>query len=252
MNKEEKFNKFTEMVSQEIYSEPDSQLHAKLIEDIFPKLCERADGPKKTDKIIDIGCGPGLVMDKLVEIGYPKENLVGLTKGKSDIKRASDKGYRVLDEDMTFTSFKDDEFDFAIVRHCLEHSPYPYLTLLEFNRILKPGGRIYIEMPQPGGDRKLEHMVNHYSIMNLVQWGSLLLRSGFDYTSGVYDLNVTVKDKPYKEPYDWYMAIKLIDRKDFSPADSSYMTQLKDNLIKGHKELGNSNVKAEELPIDKK
>ena len=48
------------------------------------------------------------------------------------------------------------------------------------------------------------------------------------------------------------MAIKLIERKDFSPADSSYMTQLKDNLIKGHKELGNDNVKAEELPIDKK
>ena len=104
----------------------------------------------------------------------------------------------------------------------------------------------------PGGDRKLEHMVNHYSIMNTVQWGSLLLRSGFDYTTGVYDLNVTVKDKPYKEPYDWYMAVKLIERNDFSPANGTYMAQLKDNLIKGHKELGNSDVKAEELPIDKK
>ncbi len=48
------------------------------------------------------------------------------------------------------------------------------------------------------------------------------------------------------------MAVKLIERNDFSPANGTYMAQLKDNLIKGHKELGNSDVKAEELPIDKK
>jgi len=252
MNNEEKFKKFTEMVSQEIYSEPDSELHTKLINEIFPALVKRPDGPKKTDKIIDIGCGPGLVMDKLVELGHPKENLVGLTKGKSDTERAKAKGYRVVDEDMTFTSFEDNEFDFAVVRHCLEHSPFPYLTLMEFNRILKKGARVYIEMPQPGGDRRLEHMVNHYSIMNTVQWGSLLLRTGFDYTTGVYDLNVNVKDKGYKEPYDWYMAIKLIERQDFSPADSKYMTSLKDNLIQGRKDIGDTDVKAEEIPIDKK
>ena len=252
MNNEEKFKKFTEMVSQEIYSEPDSELHTKLINEIFPALAKRPDGPKKTDKIIDIGCGPGLVMDKLVELGYPKENIVGLTKGKSDTERAKAKGYRIVNEDMTFTSFEDNEFDFAIVRHCLEHSPMPYLTLLEFNRILKKGARVYIEMPQPGGDRKLEHMVNHYSVMNVVQWGSLLLRAGFDYTTGVYDLTVNIKDKGYKEPYDWYMAIKLIERQDFSPADSQYMLDLQNNLIQGRKDIGDIDVKAEEIPIDKK
>ncbi len=252
MNKEEKFKKFAEMVSREIYSEPDSELHTKLINEIFPALVQRPDGPKKTDKIIDIGCGPGLVMDKLVELGHPKENLVGITKGKSDTERARAKGYNIIDEDMTFTSFKDNEFDFAVVRHCLEHSPFPYLTLLEFNRILKKGGRVYIEMPQPGGDRRLEHMVNHYSVMNTVQWGSLLLRAGFDYTTGEYDLNVNVKDKGYKEPYDWYMAIKLIERQDFTPADGKYMASLKDNLVQGRKDIGDTDVKAEEIPIDKK
>jgi SAM-dependent methyltransferase len=252
MEKEEKLKKFTEMVSQEIYSEPDSELHNKLINEIIPALTKRPDGPNKTDRIVDIGCGPGLVMEKLVELGYPKENIIGLTKGKTDITRAKEKGFTVLDEDMTFTSFKDDEFDFAIVRHCLEHSPFPYLTLLEFNRILKKGARVYIEMPQPGGDRKLEHMVNHYSIMNIIQWGSLLLRAGFDYTTGVYDLDVSIKEKNYKEPYDWYMGVKLIDRKDFSPANSIYMANLKDNLVKARMDLGHTNVNTKEIPIDKK
>jgi SAM-dependent methyltransferase len=192
-------------------------------------------------------------MDKLVELGYPKENIVGITKGKSDLERVRAKGYTVHDEDMTFTSFKDDEFDFAIVRHCLEHSPFPYMTLLEFNRIIKVGGRMYIEMPQPNGDRKLEHMVNHYSIMNNVQWGSLLLRSGFDYTTGLYDLNVSIKEKNYKEPYDWYMAVNLIDRRDFKPAGNIYMTELHKNLVEVKKKLGFPSVSAsDKTPVDKK
>ena len=88
--------------------------------------------------------------------------------------------------------------------------------------------------------------------MNIVQWGSLLLRAGFDYTTGVYDLTVNIKDKGYKEPYDWYMAIKLIERQDFSPADSQYMLDLQNNLIQGRKDIGDIDVKAEEIPIDKK
>ena len=252
MNKEEKFKKFTEMVAQEIYSEPDSDLHQKLINEIIPALTTRPDGPLRSDRIIDIGCGPGLVMDKLVELGYAKENIIGLTKGQTDITRAKEKGFTIFDEDMSFTSFKDNEFDFAIVRHCLEHSPYPYLTLLEFNRVLKKGARVYIEMPQPGGDRTLEHMVNHYSIMNTTQWGSLLLRAGFDYTTGVYNLNVNIKEKNYKEPYDWYVATKLIERSDFLPANSEYMSGLQDKLIQGRKDLGHTDVIAKEIPLDKK
>ena len=73
-----------------------------------------------------------------------KENSVGLTKVRNDIQEQLTKANFIVDEDMTFTSFKDNEFDFAIVRHCLEYSPIPYLTLLEYNRIQNHG--MYIEM----------------------------------------------------------------------------------------------------------
>jgi hypothetical protein len=48
------------------------------------------------------------------------------------------------------------------------------------------------------------------------------------------------------------MAIKLIERQDFSPADSKYMADLQKNLIQGRKDIGDIDVKAEEIPIDKK
>ena len=97
------------------------------------------------------------MIDKLVENGVDKNNIVAVTANEEDYNVVKDKGYEVYQYDMTFTEFEDDTFDYVIMRHCLEHSVWPYLTLLEMNRILKMHGRMYIEMPAPDTDRKLEH-----------------------------------------------------------------------------------------------
>ena len=73
-------------------------------------------------------------------------------------------------------TYPDESFDFLFVRHCLEHSPFPYLTLGEYKRVLKTGGKIYIEMPAPDNHRPLEYIPNHYSIMGAKQWAALILR----------------------------------------------------------------------------
>jgi len=65
-------------------------------------------------------------------------------------------------------------------RHSLEHSPFPFISLLEYNRVLKQKGYLYIEVPAPDGARKHESNRNHYSIMGRSMWLSLLQRSGFD------------------------------------------------------------------------
>jgi hypothetical protein len=66
------------------------------------------------------------------------------------------------------------------VRHALEHSPFPYLTLLEFNRVLARNGVAYIEMPGNDTPRELENWPNHYSGMGTKMWIALMMRSGFD------------------------------------------------------------------------
>ena len=222
------FNKFREMINKEVYSEPDTDMHTKLINSIVPDLIKRPDGPKPGQKIVDIGCGSGLVFDKLVENGFDKKDLIGLTMADDDRATVEKKGYECHPYDMSFTEFENETFDYGIVRHCLEHSAWPYMTLMEFNRIMKKGGRMYIEMPAPGGDRKLEHFQNHYSVMGQNMWGSLMIRAGFEYSSNTYDLKISTKDgsAQYKEPYHWYVITKIVDRSEYKPATGKYMEEL--------------------------
>ena len=222
------FKKFREMINKEVYSEPDTAMHTTLINSIIPDLVKRPDGPKPGQKIVDIGCGSGLVFDKLVENGLDKKDLIGVTTSDVDREIVEKKGYECHPYDMSFTEFENETFDYAIVRHCLEHSAWPYMTLMEFNRIMKTGGRMYIEMPAPGGDRKLEHFENHYSVMGQNMWGSLMIRTGFEYTTATYDLNLNSKDgkTTFKEPYHWYIIEKIVDRSDYRPATTEYMKEL--------------------------
>jgi len=224
---------FREMTSKEVYSEMESPLHNQLISQIIPGVMRRPDAPKPGEKLVDIGCGAGVVLDKLVELGLNKEDLVGTTMGEDDRKATEAKGYKCYDYDMTFTGFESNSFDYAIVRHCLEHSLWPYMTLMEFNRIMKTGGRMYIEMPAPDGDRRLEHWANHYAVMGRTMWGSLMIRSGFYYQSGVYDFSLNNSEnpeKPIKEPYHWYVLTKVVDRQDYKPATSEYMAELQEKI----------------------
>lgn len=43
--------------------------------------------------------------------------------------------------------FEDDCFDAAVCISILEHIPYPQKAISELSRVLKPGGRIWIQMP---------------------------------------------------------------------------------------------------------
>ena len=87
-------------------------------------------------------------------------------------------------------------------------------------------------MPAPGGDRKLEHWQNHYSVMGQNMWGSLMVRSGFHWKSSLMDLTLTdeATGGKYKEPYHWYLITKIVDRKDYKPADQSFLTWMANEL----------------------
>ena len=76
--------------------------------------------------------------------------------------------------------YYDESVDFIFLRHALEHSPYPIFSLMEYNRVLKQGAKIYIEVPAPDCDRRHEFNLNHYSIMGANQLGALLTRCGFN------------------------------------------------------------------------
>ena len=150
-NKANKILKFLDKVSKEVYSEPDTAMHMGMIDKIVPDLEKNQLGDNKDQSILDVGCGQGYALTKFKEAGFT--NLQGITMSDEDVKATQDKGFTCQKMDQSFMTFENESFDFLFVRHCLEHSPFPYFTLGEFRRVLKTGGKIYIEMPAPDNFR---------------------------------------------------------------------------------------------------
>tara|TARA_B100000989_G_C19493300_1_gene450830 strand:+ start:69 stop:791 length:723 start_codon:yes stop_codon:yes gene_type:complete len=203
-DKIKKLENFLDKVSSEIYSEPDTDMHKKMMDQIIPDLDKNQIGENKEQSILDVGCGQGYALLKLKELGFT--NIKGITLSDEDVKATQDRGFECEKMDQSFMTFDDESFDFLFVRHCLEHSPFPYYTLGEFRRVLKTGGKAYIEMPAPDNHRPIEYMANHYSVMGAKQWASLMLRNKFqiqvatDFTIELINPNSKGEDdKTFKE-----------------------------------------------------
>jgi SAM-dependent methyltransferase len=185
-----------------IYDEGNSQMHDNLTKQVITKYIDPLNLPKNT-KILDLGCGPGYFLDGMKERGYT--DLVGVTLSPGDIKLCEDKGHIIKKYDLSFLpqsdGYFDESVDFIFLRHALEHSPYPIFSLMEYNRVLKQGGKIYIEVPAPDCDRKHEWNLNHYSILGQNQLAALLVRCGFDinlFENLAFELNSVDPEDPTK------------------------------------------------------
>lgn len=132
----------------------------------------------KDSKILDIGSGVGYFSDHMKQLGYTDITSTTLTNG--DAKALEQKGHQYIKTDINFIKQPDASYDFIFCRHALEHSPFPYFALLEYNRLLKESGTLYVEMPQPNGTRGVETYPEHYSVMGEIQLQSLVDRAGFD------------------------------------------------------------------------
>ena len=164
-----------------IYDEGTSPMHENLTKDMVTKIIDPLNIPKNA-KILDLGCGPGYFLDVMKEREYT--DVTGVTLSPGDIEICEAKGHTIKKYDLTFLPQKDgyydESVDFIFLRHALEHSPYPIFSLMEYNRVLKQGSKIYIEVPAPNCERKHEWNLNHYSILGEEQLAALLNRTGFD------------------------------------------------------------------------
>ena len=200
---------YRELCMSHVYSEPDTQMHQNVMDHMIPKFVKEYK-LDDTKKILDIGCGRGYGMLKFSELGCT--NVSGLTLSKQDADAARERGFDTVEEDMSFQSAADETYDVLFARHSLEHSPYPLLTLLEFYRILKPGGLVYIEMPSPQCTRALEEYDNHYAIMGTRQWRALMIRAGFN-PLDIGELKFGISNNQTgeaigEEVYEWYVLEK--------------------------------------------
>lgn len=103
--------------------------------------------------VLDIGCGAGGKTIYYASLGVKKiYGLEILEKYKNEALRlAVEKGlsekFEFVCQDAAKISFSDDYFDTVIMNDAMEHIDKPIDVLNECYRILKPGGKLYINFP---------------------------------------------------------------------------------------------------------
>jgi len=186
-----KLEQFLERIKLDTYPEAPTELHT----DITGKMLDHLDAKgllQPGTRVLDIGCGQGVALERFAQRGL---EALGITLNDSDIEACRAKGFDVQRMDQSFLDFPDASFDLLWCRHCLEHSIMPYFTLCEFNRVIAPGGYLYVEVPAP--DTSCQHQLNpnHYSVFGKTMWASLMNRAGFVLQEAV-DVSFTVGAGP--------------------------------------------------------
>jgi len=158
----------------DIYPEPMGEPHLSIIAKMVPTLIEQY-AIEKGSSVLDVGCGYGEALRTFKQHGMIA---TGVGFGEEAAKARAE-GFEIIESDMSFLDVAADTFDVVWCRHVMEHSLFPYFTLSEMFRILKPGGVFYMEVPAPDTACRHEENANHYSIHTRTTWIHLMLRCGF-------------------------------------------------------------------------
>lgn len=96
------------------------------------------------DAVLDIGCSSGTFLEAAQR---HKLKAFGLEPSQSGLDACLHKGLNVSQGVAESLPFKSDTFDFVHSHHVFEHVRNPFLAADEVYRVLKNGGRIFIEVP---------------------------------------------------------------------------------------------------------
>jgi 2-polyprenyl-3-methyl-5-hydroxy-6-metoxy-1,4-benzoquinol methylase len=211
--------KFLEQCASTAYPEPESILHSKLSEMAFKHFFGSVYQPPKIipvdfkPKVLDVGCGSGFMSTAFSEKGWEWD---GITLDQSVVDKFSGKwdgplSLNVQLEDMhglSDESWLSSHYDLIWARHVLEHSPIPFKVLLDFKRIVKQGGYIYIEVPAPNTQSFHCMNPNHYSCFDMNGWVGLIAKAGLeivDYKEFTFVVEPPGREKYHEMYYCFYI-----------------------------------------------
>jgi len=98
--------------------------------------------PRRTDRILEIGCGRGYLTRRVRDIAPAT---IGIDLNPQAIKHAVVGNLRRMDARRL--EFPDESFDKAYSFHAIEHIPDLAVVMREIDRVLKPGGRVLLVYP---------------------------------------------------------------------------------------------------------
>jgi ubiquinone/menaquinone biosynthesis C-methylase UbiE len=189
-----RIDKCLDEVALTVYPEPYLEHHEKLIDAAMEKLLNG-----NMVDVLDVGFGTGYSLRKFKELG---KNVTGISLDDSEIKAMEFQGFNVKKMGMEFIDFPDDSFDLVWCRHTLEHSVMPFIALMEFKRVLRKDGYLYIEVPADSGIHI--NNINHFSMFSDQVWQAFFGKLSFKLLwRGQFVVHVTAMNDLY-----WYYWLK--------------------------------------------
>jgi len=110
----------------------------------FEKIKSFLPELKGNENIVDIGCGHGGVCHELIKQGF---DVSGMEINQDAIKSLKEKGFKILQSDITKPFDIVDRFNIVCILDVLEHLFDPYLLLKEAKKITKKDGYIIVMIP---------------------------------------------------------------------------------------------------------
>jgi len=95
--------------------------------------------------VLDVGCGRGIFLEILARKGYRSLG----TERSEPAARDANKRVKVMVGNVEEIGLPDESFDLVTFWQVLEHLNDPKVAIAETRRILKPGGKMLIQVPNP-------------------------------------------------------------------------------------------------------
>jgi len=143
-------------------------------------------------KFLEVGFGDGTFLDFAAARGY---TTYGVDPDPIACRGSRDRGHTIFCGDVMDARFPDGTFDFIRMRHALEHVGDPTGIVRELYRAQKPGGYLFVEVPNIAGllasifrdrwvqldaPRHLFHFTRNSLTLLLERAGYSVLRATFD------------------------------------------------------------------------
>ena len=94
--------------------------------------------------LLDVGSSMGYTLQAARELGLPA---AGLEMDGAVVEQCRQAGFEARQGMMDRLPWPDAHFQLVVMKHVLEHTPDPRLVLTEVRRVLRPGGGLFIAVP---------------------------------------------------------------------------------------------------------